>query len=272
MRLGGIVILYNPILSDVKNNIEKYLEHLDMLVVWDNTPGGTPKIKETLTHPKLHMLGTGNNEGIPKALNEAFHYIDKTGCDYILTMDQDSEWEDFAQFKSNVEKNLDLQYGIYAPQIKSKNVVLRVNSTSNVITSGSIVSISAFKKVGGFNEKLFIDEVDNEFCYRLRRNNYKIKLFPSSYLVQIFGSPKNNGYLSKYTANYSSFRTYHQIRNRLWVWKEYHDMLSYKYIMRTILFQIIRRSLLILLIEDSKRSKLLSIFRGIKDGLRQNLK
>lgn len=271
MKLGAIVILYNPELDEAVSNIDKYIHNIDLLIVWDNTPGGTKNIEKIFQYKNIIIQGTGKNEGISKALNQSFRELEKKGYDYVLTMDQDSIWEDFKKYKSNIERNLKKKYGVFAPQIKANGIVLRVNNTMNVITSGSVISMNAYKEIGGFNENLFIDEVDNEFCFRLIRNNYKIKLFQSIYLNQIFGSPKDKGFINKYTSNYSAFRTYHQIRNRIWVWKEYKDIISVKYILRTLWVQIIRRTFIILLVEDSKKSKLLAIIRGIKDGISKRL-
>ena len=42
------------------------------------------------------------------------------------------------------------------------------------ITSGSIIQISKFKEIGFFDEKLFIDLVDTEWCIRAQSYGYKI--------------------------------------------------------------------------------------------------
>lgn len=42
------------------------------------------------------------------------------------------------------------------------------------ITSASCTNLAVWKEVGGFDERLFIDLVDNEFCKRLIVSGYKI--------------------------------------------------------------------------------------------------
>ena len=43
-----------------------------------------------------------------------------------------------------------------------------------VIASGNIINLQAWNKVGRFDNSLFIDEVDHDFCHRLTQEKYKI--------------------------------------------------------------------------------------------------
>ena len=41
------------------------------------------------------------------------------------------------------------------------------------MTSGNLLNLKIAEKIGDFEEKLFIDEVDHDYCYRIRRKaNY----------------------------------------------------------------------------------------------------
>lgn len=42
------------------------------------------------------------------------------------------------------------------------------------LTSGTLIKLEAWRNIGLFNELLFVDEVDHEFCYRLRSEDYNI--------------------------------------------------------------------------------------------------
>jgi GT2 family glycosyltransferase len=61
------------------------------------------------------------------------------------------------------------------------------------ITSASCTNLNAWKNVGGFDEWLFIDLVDNDFCKRIIVSGYKILRINSLVLDQEFGKiiPKN---------------------------------------------------------------------------------
>ena len=42
------------------------------------------------------------------------------------------------------------------------------------MTSGSLLDLSAYEAVGPFMDELFIDQVDNEFCLRLRAAGFSV--------------------------------------------------------------------------------------------------
>ncbi|MFV0170306.1 glycosyltransferase [Empedobacter falsenii] len=272
MKLAGVVIVYHPNFDEAAQNIKNYIEDLDLLIIWDNTPSVNQKeqfysLLSTYSH-KILYLSEQDNKGIAYALNRAFETAQGKGFNYILTMDQDSIWKKFKGYKEGVSNHLENDIAIYAPLIisLSNNMVIRCNNTNFVITSGSIYNITLFNKIGHFREEYLIDEVDNEYCIKAVKKGYKIKLLTNSFLYQTFGSPESSKGLAKYTAHYSAFRTYHQIRNRMWVWREYSDQLSYKYILRTLLLSGLRRLLLIVLYEKQKKQKLLALVNGFKDG------
>lgn len=273
MNICGVVILYNPNIKELRKNISYFIDEIQHLIIWDNTPGSNlkDKLNAEFISKQITFLSTGKNEGIAYALNQSFNWAIKNRYDHILTMDQDSKWENFKKFRTSIESLTgDSNIAIYAPMIKSNNTILRCNRREFVITSGSIYNLKVYSKLGLFRESFFIDEVDNEYCIRANINGYRIKIINDCYLIQQFGETTKRNFLDKYTANYSPMRTYHQIRNRIWVWKEYHQSLSYRYILRTILYQIIRRSFIIMFNEDSKFSKFKSIYSGIKDGIIKN--
>lgn len=48
------------------------------------------------------------------------------------------------------------------------------------ITSGSILNVTIAKQLGSFDENLFIDEVDSEFCYRAQKMDIRLLYFQTS--------------------------------------------------------------------------------------------
>jgi rhamnosyltransferase len=42
------------------------------------------------------------------------------------------------------------------------------------MTSGNLIHLTAHKIIGGFNEKLFIDYIDHEYCPRLHINGFSV--------------------------------------------------------------------------------------------------
>lgn len=48
--------------------------------------------------------------------------------------------------------------------------------------------MEAYKKIKGFNNELFIDTVDTDFCYRLLLNGYRIIQLKNIYLDHQLGN------------------------------------------------------------------------------------
>jgi rhamnosyltransferase len=173
MNIAGVVILYHPDIKQLSENINTYVHGLKQLYIYDNSEIQTPGIEAALNnlHPCIKYQFFNNNEGIAKRLNQAVEAAMQTQYDYFLTMDQDSSFKpgDFEKYKSLIQKEeytKVAQFGINCqPQITMS--IEQAQEALTLITSGSILNLSLIKKVGDFNEDLFIDFVDAEFSYRV---------------------------------------------------------------------------------------------------------
>lgn len=270
MKLTAVVISYYPNKQELTQNIINNIKYIDSLIIWNNSPQEDlgEYLKEYAN--KIYYLGDGTNKGIGYALNKSFTWAIKNGYEYILTMDQDSSWENFRKYRLQITKHLSSikskEVAIFAPLVKAQGKISPCNNESFAITSGSVYSLNAFKKIGPFKETFFIDEVDNEYCIRAIKSQYKIKILKDCFLLQTFGLPKSDSRWSKYTQNYSATRTYYQIRNRMWVWRKYSEFLNYKYLFTTLLLQIVRRTFIIVIYEEDKYNKLKAIYKGLLVG------
>lgn len=173
MNIVGVVILYHPDIKQLSANINTYVSGLKQLYIYDNSERHIPGIEAALysLHPNVIYKFFNSNEGIAKRLNQAVALATQNQFDYLLTMDQDSSFKqgDFEKYKSLIHKRAYsnvAQFGINCqPNITIPSEAPQEALT--LITSGSILNLSLVKKVGAFNEDLFIDFVDAEFSYRV---------------------------------------------------------------------------------------------------------
>ena len=193
MNIAGVVILYHPDIKQLSANINTYASGLKQLYIYDNTETQTPGIEAALDslHPNIKYHFFNLNEGIAKRLNQAVQLATQNQFDYLLTMDQDSSFEpgDFEKYKSLIQKgdftNV-AQFGINCqPNITIPSEAPQEALT--LITSGSILNHSLVKKVGDFNEDLFIDFVDAEFSYRVIQNGLSNLIFSNILLNHAIG-------------------------------------------------------------------------------------
>ena len=132
-----------------------------------------------------------------------------------------------------------------------------------VISSGTTVLTKVFDCVGFFDESLFIDHVDTEWCLRCKNKNLKIFIIPSVEMIHSIGSRRKK--ISSFTVQvHSAERCYYQIRNSLLLLRSKHIPIFFS--IHEILATGFSRFLLLFVV-DNKLTYLKSYCKGITDGL-----
>jgi len=219
MKLAGVVVLFYPS-EEVFDNIKSYLDVIDILYIIDNTPEDSYL---DFKSNKIKYISKNINIGIAKAYNLALNYAKKDGYDFLLLMDQDSRFDNECLKKylfcidANSGKNVIL-YALNHKKTEMKSDCI-YEKNNIVMSSGNVINVEEALKIGGFDERLFIDEVDHEFCFRAIINGYYIVYFPYIYIHHNLGKLFiKNG---KKIRLYSSKRLYYIVRNYLFVRKLY---------------------------------------------------
>ena len=289
MKLAGVVVLYNPS-SKVRNNIDSYLDSLEKLYVVDNSLEDNSKFYED---KKIEYISNGKNVGIAAALNMGAKRAIQDKFEWLLTMDQDSAFDkngielmlEFLErvrtdkFVQNIISTKYDRIGLISPlhmTIMNPNDQSKgIDSPLNVMTSGNIINLAAYKKIGGFKEWFFIDGVDFDYCLNLRKHKYEIFRLNYIRLQHSLGNGIYKKFFFKemYSLNHSSTRRYYIVRNRHYLYDLYkNDFPDY---CKLELSRTRREALKILLCEDKKIEKLKAMYRGYRDykkGIKGELK
>ena len=259
----GVTVLYNPT-EEIFENINSYLKELDKLYIVDNSEEKNEKLKNKIIEfsSKIKYIKLNGNEGIAKALNIAKNKAIKEDYDWLLTMDQDSKFEneDFSKMLDLVKKNFKKNIAIFSPfhkTIGSNYENKKIIEKDTVMTSGNLLNLKIAKKIGDFEEKFFIDEVDHDYCYRIRKANYKIIVLNEVILNHGLGNIKK--YKIFLVTNHNYIRRYYITRNRLYMIKKY------SFLKKIYIKNIIKDLIKIVLVEKDKIKKLKMIYLGIKD-------
>src|SRR5450759_761467 len=177
-KLSAVVITYYPIIDNLVKNIKRYIDFVDKLIIWENTPIYDRDKYRILINgykDKIVFLGTKQNEGIAYALNRSVEWSIENKFTHILTMDQDSYWDNFEFYKQKILKFFNVsEIGIFAPVIyeNQKRSFPELTYVKDAITSGSVYDLDMIKEIGLFREDFFIDAVDLEYCYWAKQNGY----------------------------------------------------------------------------------------------------
>ncbi len=273
MKIAAIVVLYHPDQDAFLDNLGKYAKQVDSVLVWRNSPIEFDVPEEF--SEKIIWCGTQTNAYIAEPLNYALDWCQEHQYDYLLTMDQDSSWEDFGSFLSTVEALPKENVAIFAPNIngpKNGGVVADVES---VVTSCSLCNVQIAQRLGGFREDYRIYWVDSEYCLWARRNGYRIQVLCQHFVRHVFGASTIVAFGFK-ASNYSATTYYFLFRNMLWMRREFWNEPSLKCIAHTFAYYIPG----IILGEKNKVRKLASIakacflgcFKGIPSKRRKKHK
>jgi len=230
--LAGCVILYNPANSVIKN-INSYINYIDILYVVDNSAKGNIGLVDMIDASKLKIIYISEKEniGIAAALNIAARLAVNDSYDWLLTMDQDSCFfgqEFFSIWKTeNQNEGIGLMAASYTNYYDrwQKKYSNHFNEIHFIITSGNIINLKAWERTRGFEDKLFIDEVDHDYCLKLRENKYKILISKNKLMdheIGEFYDTKNVGLKVNRLLNlHNPVRYYYISRNVLYICRKY---------------------------------------------------
>lgn len=176
------IVLYNPDLKRLKQNIDAVFTQVQKVYCFDN---GSKNIEEIYNlvdgYRNVILMGGGENLGIATALNKIMDQANKDMMEWVLTLDQDSVVCD-KMIESLASLKSETNVLIICPIIedirrKNETVIAPTQTYEDVdfcITSGSFLNLERLLNIGGFNDWLFIGLVDNEVCVRIKQKGYRI--------------------------------------------------------------------------------------------------
>ncbi len=273
----ALIVTYNPDPAFL-DNIAAISSQVCHIVVVDN--GSTSETQQHLMTleacQNCTVIRNYRNLGIAVALNRGVKYAIEAGFNWIATFDQDSRVSDgfirqmveTYQQARHPEKvaiiaptYVDRESGVPQPIMRAGN-----GECLAVMTSGNMLPSSVVQIVGTFNESLYMDYVDIEFCLRARQKGMVIIQSPAV-LLHSCGRLTRYRFLGRCfgASNHSAERRYYITRNRLrllrpyaadqsWFWRE--------------IKMIFAEAAKIALVEDNKWKKFRAMAAGTADALR----
>jgi rhamnosyltransferase len=254
------VVIYEPTLEQLKN-IQK-LRNLEIdFVVFQNS-----------LFPKsdIPVLGNGVNVGVAAAYNNIFEYAKKRGKEFVLLLDQDTSYintQNFHQIILELLSEFNLNKRLGAVGMKFNQNQTNDQFTPYILTSGTMYCVKYINSIGGFEEKLFIDEVEILAHMKLMINGYSVLSKFDYCMGHTVGDPIHLK-IGKYklnTTNHSPIRRYYMTRNRLHTkWSMRRHLIDVRPPIKSLIFEAIR----VLLLERQKLLKLYYMYAGIRDFIK----
>lgn len=281
--IGCVMVLYNPDRDLLRRALEALAEQVDRLCLVDNSPARDnrpylPPI-ENLEYIPLH-----ENRGIAAAQNIGISHLMDMHCDYILLADQDSiATPNLVGELKRRHRILSRIFNVAAvgpmpinrhtgtPYIPSNDErilrQLRLEGydfleTHSIIASFSLISDDALRRIGLMDEQLFIDFVDQEWCWRAQQGG--LRSFVATDLSFLHEQGRHIAALGMELKISTPARLYFQIRNLLWLTRQGYAPRSWRRKnIKKLCYKIVGYPLLF----SPRNAYLKSICRGLRDGL-----
>ncbi|MBO8427358.1 MAG: glycosyltransferase [Firmicutes bacterium] len=271
MKFSVSIVLFNPE-SKYFEYYKQYSKYFDFVYFIDNSSVVNEDLEKDLkVNKNVKFISNSKNLGIAKALNIALDLAKKDAADFLLTMDQDSifPFHDLEKIKSVLIKKANEKIGIIGLNINKKEEGEELILKDWLITSGNFIFLNNIGNIS-FNEDLFIDCVDTDFCFKLSKKSLKVYYFSNFFIKHKIGNPTFHKFLFfKFKSfNYSPLRYYYIFRNITFLYKESHrDPFFKKLYYKTRILWFIE----ILFYEDYKVKKIKAIKSGLKDAKNKRL-
>lgn len=273
------IVLYEPEPERLSENINAVLPQVEKIYLVDNGSSNISAVNEAFGgQDNITIIENGENYGIAKALNRLCSYAKEDGYDWIVTLDQDS-----VVYGDMVKKMLPLtvngEIAIIAPFVNDdyeaderQGNLPETEDVTRCNTSGCMTRLSVWEEIGGFDERMFIDCVDFDYCTRLLKNGCRVVKANRAAIHHRLGKAKEVKFFVPfgklfrieklkrpfYTYNHSPLRTYYYARNILYYMYKHKDFIDMKQERRTYL----RWFVLKVFFENQKLKKLWAIIKG----------
>lgn len=279
--LFSVLVTYRPAAA-VLDHLQRLCRQTQNIIVVDNaSDGDSVSLIEAIEKlPGVRLIRNPSNLGIAAALNAGIRLALQSGADWIATFDQDTGIPEdfFGQLLEAYQSCPSADgVGMVVPGVwKEPGTVVSQKTTANrsawsfvrgAVNSGSLIKAEVFDRAGFYDDALFIDYVDTDFCLRLQQQGFKILSADTVVLEHELGEKQTRNLLVGRVSFriHTAWRYYYIMRNRLVLYRRFltsfpawgfHDA-------RWMLLELGR----ILFLEHGRKAKLHAAFLGIKDGL-----
>lgn len=256
------------------------------VVVVDNgsTDGSQKEIEENYLH--VHLVRSMINVGVAEGQNIGLRYALENGMDYVFVLNNDTTLD-----KNILDELLkvaegDSKIGIVVPKTYSAEEPDKVQSvggridwrrgkcyhlqTAETQSNGmeidylgsALIKRQVIGKIGFYDHRYFAYWEDTDFCIRARRAGFQV-------VCALKASLWHKGTYS--IGEITGFYEYYFTRNRFWFMKRYATRRQFVAFLGWFFFFELWLKSGVLLILRRKPKVCLSLYRGVRDGIREKL-
>ena len=276
MKCVAIIVLYNPDLNRLYENVNAIYKQVDEVLMLDNGSDDTKAIDDFISNNEFKNVRVEHfyeNKGIAYALRIGTEWASDIGAEWVLSLDQDSVSD--SELVKNYIKYIDIEnLGALTCVVDDRNAdktTYDTNETNEPIdvdiclTSGFFMSVKAYNNTDGYTDRMFIDKVDFDICLSLKDAGYRIVRIPYIGLLHELGRITIGRLLGKdvMVTNHPAWRQYYMARNGVILYKRHPK----RYTLKQCLVTEFKELFFSVCLEKNKISKFWMRIKGFCAGL-----
>lgn len=286
--IAALISVYYPSES-VKDHVEAVASQVDRVFICDNSPVSNAAFFASVDlTEKLQYICFHENLGLSCAFNQILtdERILWQDDDYVFFFDQDSQIE---------ERHIEKMISVYADISKSgwdigclgpayfntssgivevpkmkKTLFDGVYAVSSIITSSMLCTYGNLRKIGFWNERIFLDMADWDLCWRMKASGKRCCMTEKVIFHHSVGSgEKTIGPLKLRIGQ--PIREYYQVRECMYLFFRAYTPLKYR--IRFLSMLLVRAPLHLLFLDQRKlrfhymTKGFLDFFRGMRGAI-----
>lgn len=255
---ASITVTYNPDPARLSEQVRALRDQVDHIIFVDN--GSATPVGDTLPAsdggPPIEVIGLHENRGVASALNIGVRQARVRGAAFVLLLDHDSipapgmvaallaahgrcadspGTPGVAAVGPRVNDMRDhLEYPFirmgwtHNRHLRCGSEAAHVVACDFLISSGTLVPMASFSTVGDFDESLFIDSVDLEWCCRARSRGLALYGVCAARLDHWLGDHRHRVLGNMHLVVHSPQRVYYMTRNRMLLYRRSYVPMKWK--------------------------------------------
>jgi rhamnosyltransferase len=278
-RVCAIVVTYHSAPSII-DNVKAIRQQVSELVIVDNGSGeqSGKLLLELEKNPGIRVIRNQKNLGIAAALNIGIRHAAAADYPWVATFDQDSTvTPGFIQTMLATYESCETndKIAMISPshclseadwKRKTRRGGKPCSKVWVAMTSGCLIKTRALMDNGLYDETMFIDYVDFDFCLRLRERGYQLIRARHAFLLHCLGTLEAHSFLGLTLAltSHNATRCYYIMRNRFLMYLRHGRTFPF-WAFNDFIWVLIDFAKIVLF-ESDKRAKLSQAFKGIRDA------
>lgn len=286
-----MIVTYHPDPKTLGNVLAALRGQADRTLIVDNGSDRALIAGVRKAHPQVEILAFESNRGLAAAQNSGIEWAKQNGATHVLLLDQDSiPQPDMVRqlflASGHLEKAgkpvaaagpriTDARNGRDMPFVRFGFPRVRRHfcgantaeyvETDFLISSGMLVRVSVFDRVGKPDESLFIDNVDLEWCFRASRLGFGLYGVCGARLMHSLGDNVIRVGNLATVYRHSPARQYYMMRNRVILYQKSYSPACW--IIQDMLRMLLKTAFATVFFPD-RTAHIRMIACGILDGLR----